>query len=263
MRVIQIKFSPWDKVYNFNPENLEFKRGDKVLVKTELGTEIGEVAAIADVESIPEAAGEESIIKPVLRKANASDIERMNEKGSRKKEAFEYCKELIRKLNLPMKLFDVRFSFDGGRITFAYIAPERIDFRDLVKELTRKFQKSIRMQQVGVREETRLFCNIGLCGREACCRRFLKDLGNITLDQAYLQQVAHRGSERISGVCGRLLCCLGYEQSFYEDCAKKLPPIGSEIKTEKGKGQVVGWHVLKQTVDVQIDRETTIEVAIK
>lgn len=266
MKLAQIKFSPWDKTYNFNSHATQLKVGDKVIVKTEIGLEIGQVVGLTDIEPFPgteEKVDGNSGIKPILRQANANDIRKMQEKELRKKEAFGVCKELIKKYNLPMKLFDVRFSFDGGRIIFAYIAPERVDFRDLAKDLTRKFQKSIRLQQVGVREEARLFCNLGLCGREACCRRFLRDLGNISLDQAHLQQVAHRGSERISGVCGRLLCCLRYEQPMYEEFSKNLPPIGSEMKTKQGKGTVIGWHVLKQSVDVKIDKDTMIEVSVK
>lgn len=272
MHIIQVKFSPWDKSYNFNANNLELKKGEWVLVRTEIGTEIAQVVntkvSEEEVNILEGENGEAIEIKPIIRKANITDIEKMQEKDEAKHQAFNHCKRLIKKLNLSMKLFDVRFSYDGGRITFAYIAPERVDFRDLVKELTYKFKKSIRMHQVGVREETRLFCNIGLCGREACCRRFLKDLGNVSLDQAYLQQVAHRGSERISGLCGRLLCCLKYEQPMYESCAQKLPPIGSTIKTPQGKGQVTSWHILKQTVDVRVPSENggqgaTIEVAIE
>ena len=267
--IIQVKFSPWDKAYNFDAENAFVNKGDWVLVKTEIGTELAQVVKsnlteeeIKLSQAENKETGEEAVaeIKPILRQANHTDIEKVQEKDKLKAEAFSYCKKQIKKLKLPMKLFDVRFSYDGGRITFAYIAPERVDFRELVKELTRKYKKSIRMHQVGVREETRLSCNIGLCGREACCRRFLDDLGNISLDQAYLQQVAHRGSERISGICGRLLCCLKYEQPMYEQFSRTLPQIGTEIKTPQGKGQVVAWHVLKQSVDVRIDKDTKVEV---
>ncbi|MBU4331696.1 stage 0 sporulation protein [Patescibacteria group bacterium] len=262
MKVAQIKFSPWDKAYSFDPHDLNLKKGDTVLVKTEIGVELGEVVDIIDAPPAKTEGGASPEIKPVLRKANIGDASKMKEREACKKDAFETCKDLIKKYKLPMKLFDVRFSFDGGRITFAYIAPERVDFRELVKDLTRKFQKSIRMQQVGVREETRIFCNIGVCGREACCRRFLKDLGNVSLDQAYTQQVAHRGSERISGVCGRLLCCLNYEQPMYEKLSAALPPIGSSIKTKQGKGKVVNWHILKQSVEVKLEDGNKTEVKL-
>ncbi|NQU77906.1 stage 0 sporulation protein [Candidatus Falkowbacteria bacterium] len=269
MNIIQVKFSPWDKAYNFDSNDLKLKKGDWVLVHTEIGTEIAQVTntnpKTIEPELLKDDKGNPLPVKPVLRKANLTDMEKIQQKSEQRQEAFDHCRKIIKKLSLPMKLFDARFSYDGGRITFAYIAPERVDFRELVKDLTHKFQKSIRMQQVGVREEARLFCNIGLCGREACCRKFLENLGNITLDQAYLQQVAHRGSERISGVCGRLLCCLQYEQPMYEACSQKLPPIGSEVKTPKGKGKVIAWHILKQTVDVRLDKqgEGIIELAIE
>ena len=274
MNIIQVKFTPWDKSYNFDAGDIAVKKGDWVLVRTEIGTELAQVVNINVSEKelkdmqVEQVHGSQPSninleIKTILRKADITDIKKMQKQEKDRKEAFSYCKKIIKKLNLPMKLFDVRLSYDAGRVTFAYIAPERIDFRELVKELTHKFKKSIRMHQVGVREEARISCNIGLCGREVCCHKFLKDLGNVTLDQAYLQQVAHRGSERISGICGRLLCCLKYEQPMYEEFSKILPPIGSEMKTEKGKGKVVAWHILKQTVDVKIDKDTRVEVEIK
>lgn len=273
MNIVQVKFTPWDKSYNFDAGDIVVKKGDWVLVRTEIGTELAQVVDINISEKelknmqAEQANGFQSQstdleIKTIIRKADVTDIEKMQKQEKGRKEAFSYCKKIIKKLDLAMKLFDVRHSYDGGRITFAYIAPERIDFRELVKELTRKFKKSIRMHQVGVREEAKISCHIGLCGREACCHKFLKDLGNVTLDQAYLQQVAHRGSERISGICGRLLCCLKYEQPMYEECSKILPPIGSEMETEKGKGKVTAWHILKQSVDVRIDKDTKVEVKI-
>ena len=163
-----------------------------------------------------------------------------------------------------MKLVDIHFSYDGKRITFAFIAEGRVDFRELVKDLTRKFQKSVRMHQIGVRDEARVAGDIGPCGRILCCKKILKgNYGGTTTEMAYAQQVAHRGLERLSGQCGRLKCCLKYELADYEELKKNLPAIDSIVKTSKGKGKVVGWEILKQVVKVDLGDRTIIEVPIK
>lgn len=163
-----------------------------------------------------------------------------------------------------MKLVDVHFSFVGNRVNFAFIADGRVDFRDLVKDLTSHFNKLIRLTQIGIRDEARFSGDCGHCGRQLCCRGFLRDFSSIGSDMAEAQQVIHRGSERISGCCGRLMCCLAYEYEGYKEMAAKLPPIGERISVDGKRGMVVGCHVLKQTVDVEIengrDGRTIVEV---
>jgi len=274
MKVVQIQFNPWDKVYNFDPADSVLAVGDYVVVKTELGIEIGKVVGFKDVrspsdedrqiESTGQETGKEVEIKPILRKATTTDLEKIPDE-KHKKEALAYCKKMIEKHKLPMKLVDVHYSFDGSRVTFAFIADGRIDFRELVKDLTRHFNRTIRLQQIGIRDEARLAGDYGHCGRPLCCGRFLKDLAPITSEMAELQQIAHRGSERISGICGRLMCCLAYEESGYEELAKKLPAIGTKVDVDGKKGIVVGHHVLKQSVDVEFPGEngedsTVVEV---
>jgi cell fate regulator YaaT (PSP1 superfamily) len=159
---------------------------------------------------------------------------------------------------------DVHFSFDDSRVTFAFIAEGRVDFRELLKDLNKSYKKNIRLQQIGIRDEIKISGDIGCCGRNLCCQSFYKDLGNITSDLAELQQVSHRGAERLSGVCGRLKCCLSYEKELYNELADKLPMIGEKLKTAHGRGSVIGWHVLRQSVDVLLDdKETIIEETIK
>ncbi|TSC96335.1 MAG: PSP1 domain protein [Parcubacteria group bacterium Athens1014_10] len=258
-KVIQVQFAPWDKIYNFNSDSHKLKTSDQVIVKTELGIEIGEIIGIKSIENF-KAIKE---LKPILRKANLSDIEKVNFRNKNRAETLKTCRNLIKKYNLPAKLIDVKFSFDGGRITFAFTAPERIDFRNLVKELTGIFHKSIRLQQIGVREEAKIMGGIGPCGRELCCLKFLKNLGNISTDFIFDQQLNHRGAERLSGSCGRLYCCLAYNEPMYKELANNLPALGSIIKTEKGKGKVVGRNILKQTIKVEIDNGNFIEIPFK
>lgn len=265
MKVILVQISPWDKVYYFDPKGHNVELEEKVIIKTDFGTEIGAIIGIRDftekeIEALNKA-GED--VKPILRKANLSDLEKSQEKEEHRKEAMEVCKGIIKKHNLPMKVADVRFSFEGGRITFAFIAKGRIDFRELVKDLTHHFQKSIRLQQISVREEAKFYGKVGPCGRELCCVKFLKDLGNVTLEKAQDQQIVHWGPDRLSGVCGRLKCCLLYEEELYKALAAKMPAIGSSIKTNAGHGKVVGWHILKQTVDVRLDNDTVVEVPVE
>lgn len=270
MKLAKIQFVPWDKVYYFDTNNIDIEEGEKVIVKTELGTEMGDVIGIVelsreqlakeinkkndlDTESDKDANkknGKNKLeIKPVIRKANPLDMEKLPTAPERFK-ALEYCKKMKEKHKLPMKFIDSHFSYDGSRITFAFIADGRIDFREMVKDLTRHFGRTIRLQQIGIRDEAKIMGDYGHCGKQLCCKKFLKDLTSITSEMSDIQQCSHRGSERISGVCGRLMCCLSYEQKGYTEMARKLPAIGSMVKIHGKKGEVVGHNVLKQTVNV-------------
>jgi len=263
MKVVQIKFAPWDKEYSFDPNNLSIVLGDYVIVKTELGKEIGRVVSfgevdktdVAEVELAEETNNhkekkEKREIKPIIRKASSLDIKKLPS-AKEKKEALDYCKEMIDKHNLTMKLVDVIFSFDNSKITFAFIADGRIDFRELVKDLTRHFNRTIRLYQIGIRDEAKLKGDYGPCGRLLCCKSFLKGLTSITSEMAECQQVVHRGSERISGMCGRLMCCLSYENKGYQELTEQMPPIGAKVNVDGKKGEVVSRHVLKQSVNVK------------
>jgi len=185
-----------------------------------------------------------------LRKATADDLsKRITEEE--KKNATQICKKLIKNHKLPMKLVDLNFSLDRSRAVFAFIADGRVDFRELVRELTRELNKTIRLQQIGIRDEAKNYGDYGHCGRELCCKKFLGDLSSITSDMAEQQQCSHRGSDRISGVCGRLMCCLAFEDVGYKELAKKMPPIGARVNVDGDRGVVIGHHVLKQSVNVE------------
>lgn len=282
MRIVQIQFIFWDKIYNFSPNDLDLKKGDKVIVKTELGVEIGQVIGFLEIneeeynknyyspESITDVKIKDShdnkqnhkdgdnkekmILKPITRKATPSDLKKIPSLSD-KKMAMDYCQKMKDKQGLPMKIIDVHFSFDGSRLTFAFIADGRIDFRELVKNLTRHFGRTIRLQQIGIRDEAKLMGDCGHCGRSLCCGGFLNKFSSITSEMAELQQISHRGSERISGICGRLMCCLAYEKNGYEKLAEKIPAIGTKVNVDGKKGVIVGHHILKQSVDVKFPPE--------
>jgi len=269
MRLVQIQFAPWDKVYNFDPNGLDIQKGSQVVVKTEMGLEIGEAVGFIVLDIKEKAEDKDQAresgtpqdkeitlkdIKPVLRLVTLVDLEKKPNQEE-KERAIEYCKAVAAKLGLPMKIIDAFYSYDGSRMTFAFIADTRVDFRELVKELTHRFNRTIRLQQIGIRDEARVIGDYGHCGRCLCCRGFLKELTSITSEMADAQQCAHRGSDRLSGACGRLMCCLAYEEKGYIEMNKKMPPVGAKVNVDGKKGVVVGHHILKQSVDVEFPPE--------
>jgi cell fate regulator YaaT (PSP1 superfamily) len=265
MLLAKIQFAPWDKTYNFSLGETKVVVGDYVIVETELGIELGKIISLLDSEA--EKIDNSREIKPILRRAGYDDVAKLP--GPEKKnEALEFCREMIKKHDLPMKLVDVHFSFDGGRINFAFISDGRVDFRELVKDLVAHFGVNIRLTQIGTRDEAKITGDCGPCGQGLCCREFLKEFSSITSEMAEAQQVVHRGSERISGMCGRLMCCLAYEYEGYKEMAGKLPPLGTKVNVDGTRGVVVGHHLLKQTVDVKInggkedEKDVIIEVDI-
>ena len=299
MKVVKVQFVPWDKIYLYNPLNLELEKGDRAIVKTDLGSEIVWVIGFDEIDeakyllsenkpslfdniSVPspektapasEATADEAApkikneIKPVLRAATIHDLEKLPKADERQK-AMEFFIKAKEKYNLPMKVIDVHFSLDGSRITFAFIADGRVDFRDMVKELTRHFGRTIRLQQIGIRDEAKHMGDYGHCGKILCCKSFLPEFTSITSEMADLQQCSHRGSERISGICGRLMCCLYYEQVGYENLIHNLPAVGSNFSYKGKKGVVVGQHILKQSIEVRFkngnnDEETVVEIDLK
>ena len=264
-----IQFAPWDKFYAFDPRDLVIKEGDFVVVTTSQGTDMGKVIEFKDLSQQEIDNLEE--IRPIDRLITKEDSDAFNSNNSteKKEQVMDYCHKSIKKYDLEMKLVDCYFSFDNTKLIFAFIADGRVDFRNLVKELTRHFQKSVRLHQLGVRDEAKLDGDVGSCGNGLCCKGHLKKLGSVTSEFAENQQVAHRGSERLSGMCGRLKCCLAYENDLYEELGKELPEIGTRVKTKHGRGKIVGRHVLKGSVDVSIDpekegdRKIIVEVPIK
>jgi len=229
MKVIEIKFTPWDTGYWFNPQDHKLEVGDFVVVNTKIGTEMGKISCFKEIDE----SKAEQEIKPILRKANLSDIEKKDVKYKNAKKDIKVCQEITNHHKLEIKIIDIHYSFDGGRITFAFTARGRVDFREAVKELTHHFQRSIRLHQIGVRDETKQCGGIGPCGEELCCQKFLRKLGQVNSELAECQQIIHRGSEKLSGLCGRLKCCLKFEQDMYEKLNSEMPALGDKVKTQK------------------------------
>lgn len=260
-----IQISLWEKPNVVKVGDFKLELGEQVIIKAEAGLDMGRVISIF----IPQA--ESTVQAPIVedativRKVTTEDVENFNDLNKQRPATLDYCKKMVDRLDLPMKVIDCHFSFDGSRVVFPFIADGRIDFRQLVKDLTHHFQKSIRLQQIGIRDEAKIAGDVGTCGRTLCCKTHLKELASITSELADQQQVAHRGSERLSGSCGRLRCCLAYEQEVYNELVKTLPPLGSKVKTPQGSGKVIGWHTLKQTVDVDLEGDdgNRVEVPVK
>ncbi len=258
MKIIKAQFSSWDKVYNFFC-SIDCKIKDWVIVETEYGQEL------AKIIDIIEGNNQQDDLKKVLRLASFDDLKKINDK-EKIDSALKICNQLIDKHKLDMKLIDARFSFQANRLNFAFISDKRVDFRQLVKDLGSQFNSNIRLTQIGTRDEAKISGDCGSCGRQLCCKGFIKEFSSISSEMAECQQVVHRGSDRISGACGRLMCCLGYEYEGYKDLAKNLPEIGGFVKVNGRKGKVIGHHVLKQTVDVLVsdgkngDGQVVIEI---
>lgn len=267
MLIAKVQFAPWDKFYNFSLGGLELVPGDYVIVETELGTELGKIISILPIAKNIEAKAGEREIKPILRKAGYDDVARLPD-ANKKAEVLDTCQNIILRQKLSMKLVDVHFSYEGNRMNFAFISEGRVDFRELVKELAAQFNVNIRLTQIGTRDEAKITGDCGPCGKGLCCRGALTEFSSITSEMAEAQQVVNRGSERISGMCGRLMCCLAYEYEGYKELAGKLPPIGTKVNVDGVRGTVVGQHILKQVVDVKIpaakedERDAIIQVDI-
>ncbi len=249
-KVIGVRFRTAGKVYFFDPLQLEIKRGDHVIVETARGIEFGTVVAgVHEVE-------DDKVIqplKPVMRIAGERDIEQEAANKEKEKEAFKICKEKILKHGLEMKLIDAEYTFDNNKVLFYFTADGRIDFRELVKDLASVFKTRIELRQIGVRDETKIRGGIGICGRPLCCHSYLSDFVPVSIKMAKEQNLSLNPT-KISGVCGRLMCCLKNEEDTYEELNRKLPGVGDYVQTAAGlHGEVQNVNVLRQLVKVLVE----------
>ncbi|MDU1348576.1 stage 0 sporulation family protein [uncultured Clostridium sp.] len=246
--VIGVRFKKAGKIYYFNPSDLDIKKGDFVVVETARGVEFGE--CVIGMKNI----SEEEIVSPlknVIRKAEPEDIEKNNENKQKEKEAYYICVEKISKHGLDMKLIDVEYTFDNNKVIFYFTADGRVDFRELVKDLASIFRTRIELRQIGVRDEAKMTGGLGPCGRTLCCSTFLGEFVPVSIKMAKEQNLSLNPT-KISGICGRLMCCLNYEQDIYEDIRKKLPKVGSIVNTPYGEGEVMSNSVIKESVKVKV-----------
>lgn len=248
MKIVQLQLSPWDKIYSLQ-DTLNSQVHSTVVVKTELGLELAQVLDVFEAEKMNLDQDME-----LVRVASMSDLESVLD-NNHKNQIMQDCHAVVKTFALPMKLVDLRTSLDAGRYTFAFVSNGRIDFRDLVKELTKKFNKTIRLQQIGIRDEAKIIGDQGRCGLGLCCRGHLQKFASVTSDMAEVQNLSNRGSDRLSGSCGRLMCCLAYEAEGYKEALKEMPAPGTQVSFETKKGRVLTCHALKGTVDVKFQGE--------
>jgi len=247
-RVIGVRFKEVGKTYFFDPGELEIKEGDGVIVETARGVEFG------DVTEAPHDVAEEMVVAPlkaVERVATEQDWETRRKNRAKEKEAFTLCAERVAAHKLDMKLVDVEYSFNGSKIVFYFTADGRVDFRELVKDLASVFKTRIELRQIGVRDEAKMLGGLGSCGRPVCCNSFLTDFQPVSIKMAKEQNLS-LSPTKISGLCGRLMCCLKYEQDAYESMRKQMPKVGKEIFTPDGPGVVQENNVITERTRVRV-----------
>lgn len=257
IKVIGVRFRQAGKIYNFSPADFQVKVGDHVIVETARGIEYGSV-----VHGIREVADDKVImpLKSVIRIATEEDDKKAIENNEKEKKAFKICKEKIAKHGLEMKLIETEYTFDNNKVLFYFTADGRIDFRELVKDLASVFKTRIELRQVGVRDETKMLGGIGICGRPLCCNTYLSEFIPVSIKMAKEQSLSLNPT-KISGICGRLMCCLKNEQEAYEELNSNLPDIGEKVKTFDGfKGEVVSVNVLRQKVKIVVEVDDEREI---
>jgi cell fate regulator YaaT (PSP1 superfamily) len=255
--VVGVRFREAGKIYYFEPTGFgDLKVGTYVVVDTARGEDVGQVVIapmqIADGEVVGQ-------LKGILRRAEPWDLLRMQHFRDREEQALEKCRQKIAEHGLPMKAIKAEYNFDGSRLVFYFTAEKRVDFRKLVRELARTFKSRIELKQVGVRDEAKMIGDLGRCGRPLCCASFLCEFNPVSIRMAKQQDLPLSPME-ISGICGRLLCCLAYENDYYVEVKKRLPKVGDVVVTSYGSGKVTGVNVLKETLSVELDSETTVEI---
>ena len=249
--MIGVKFAQSGKVFNTD-SNLELEINDIVVVDTIRGLELAIVSKVSNDEVTEE-------IKSVIRKATDADIKKMDELKKQAPQIQKLTNELISKYKLEMKLVDVNFTLDGTKVIINYVCEDRVDFRELVKDLASSLRARIELRQIGIRDQAKIIGGIGFCGKECCCKKYLNDFDKVSIKMAKTQGLSLNPT-KISGICGRLMCCLAYENELYADISVKMPKLNSKVKTKDGLGTVVYNNILKQIVTVRVDNDGDIKV---
>lgn len=257
VKIVGVRFRTAGKIYFFSPGDLDIKKGDHVIVETARGIEYGTV--VSDAREIEED-GVVQPLKPVLRIATPKDDEQAAKNKEKEKDAFKICLEKIQAHGLEMKLIDAEYTFDNNKVLFYFTADGRVDFRELVKDLAGVFRTRIELRQIGVRDETKIRGGIGNCGRPLCCHSYLSEFIPVSIKMAKEQGLSLNPT-KISGVCGRLMCCLKHEEDTYEELNKKLPNPGDRVTTPEGdEGEVHSVNVLRQRVKVIVEEGDEKEI---
>ena len=248
-KVVGVRFKDTGKTYFFDPEDLDVHKGDTVIVETARGVENG--IAASGIQSVED---DEIVspLKPIIRIANADDMARIEKNKHSEKEAYSICLKKIEEHKLDMSLTEVEYTFDGSKIIFYFTSDGRVDFRDLVKDLVATFHTRIELRQIGVRDEAKMIGGLGVCGRPFCCSTFLNDFHSVSIKMVKDQGLS-LAPTKISGCCGRLMCCLKYEQNSYEYLNKITPRVGTVVDCKEGRGVVVDAAVLTGKLKVQLD----------
>ena len=249
--MIGVKFAQSGKVFNTHSD-LELEINDIVVVDTIRGLELAIVSKSSSDEVTEE-------IKSVIRKATDADVKKMDELKKQAPQIQKLTNELIAKYKLEMKLVDVNFTLDGTKVIINYVCEDRVDFRELVKDLASSLRARIELRQIGIRDQAKILGGIGFCGKECCCKKYLNDFDKVSIKMAKTQGLSLNPT-KISGICGRLMCCLAYENELYADISVKMPKLNSKVKTKDGLGTVVYNNILKQIVTVRVDNDGDIKV---
>lgn len=252
--VIGVRFKEVGKIYYFDPDEIQFTLGQRVIVETSRGVECGEVAManrqITDSEIVKP-------LKKVMRPATEADLQQVESNRQKEEQAFEVCAKKIEEHKLDMKLVDVEYTFDNNKILFYFTADGRVDFRELVKDLAAVFRTRIELRQIGVRDEAKMLGGIGVCGRPFCCSSFLGEFQPVSIKMAKEQNLSLNPT-KISGICGRLMCCLKYEQEAYESLLRMTPKVGSTVSTPEGRGTVQETNLLTGSMKIILDKNPDV-----
>ena len=247
--IVSIRFNERGKAYFFDPSGLTVTKGEKVVVETAKGLEYGE--CVRGNHQVEDDAVVQPL-RPVVRIATDADNRSAQAGKEKEKEAFDYCKEKIEDFNLEMKLVNVEYGFEGNKVLFFFTSDGRVDFRELVKDLAGRFRARIELRQIGVRDEAKMLGGLGVCGKQFCCSQFLNEFHPVSIKMAKTQGLSLNPT-KISGTCGRLMCCLKYEENAYEDLVKKAPKIGAFVETPSGKGSVINVNLLRGNAKIRLE----------
>jgi cell fate regulator YaaT (PSP1 superfamily) len=256
--IVGVRLHQAGKVYYFDAADIPLETDDEVVVETSRGHELGKVI-ISPKQVIYSEITEP--LKPVIRKAQAEDLEKAQRQQEKAKSAIVKCRELIEKLNLSMKAISAQYNLDGSHLTIFFSAEKRVDFRELVRELSRSLKTRVELRQVGARDEAKLVGGLGKCGCPVCCTTFLSEFAPVSIKMAKEQDIT-LNPMKTSGICGRLLCCLGYEYEQYRAMKEKLPPLYQEVSTALGNAKVVSCNPIKETVTVELETGVKIELPL-